>query len=34
MDPYGFSAAALVAEVLLAGQLVGTEAALAAPEVN
>ncbi len=34
MDPYGFSAAGLMAEVLLAGQLAGVEATLAAPEVN
>ncbi len=34
MDPYGFSAAALMAGVQLAGQLAGTEAALAAPEAN
>ncbi len=34
MDPYGFSAAALMAAVQLAGQLAGTEAALAAPEAN
>ena len=34
MDPYGFSAAALMAGVQLAGQLAGTETALAAPEAN
>ena len=34
MDLYGFSAAALMAQVLLAAQLAGTEVALAAPEVN
>ena len=34
MDPYGFSAAGLMAEVLLAGQLAGTEVVLAAPAVN
>ncbi len=34
MDPYGFSAAALMAGVQLAAQLAGTEAALAAPEAN